>query len=85
VKYSYNYGVVDGSTGDSKAAWEEREGDTVRGEYSILEADGFIRTVTYTADDQHGFNAVVRRTKAKKLAPEPSVHRVSMSASRSPR
>ncbi|XP_011500314.1 PREDICTED: uncharacterized protein LOC105364149 [Ceratosolen solmsi marchali] len=71
VKYSYNYGVVDGNTGDSKAAWEERDGNTVRGEYSVLEADGSIRIVTYTADDLHGFNAVVRRIKPSRLASRP--------------
>ncbi|XP_057341370.1 cuticle protein 19-like [Microplitis mediator] len=60
--YSFNYGVADGHTGDSKSAWEERNGDAVRGEYSLAEADGSIRTVTYTADDKNGFNAVVTKT-----------------------
>ncbi|KAG8041984.1 hypothetical protein G9C98_007288 [Cotesia typhae] len=60
--YSFNYGVIDGYTGDSKSAWEERNGDTVRGEYSVVEADGSIRTVTYTADDKNGFNAVVTKS-----------------------
>ncbi|XP_011869525.1 PREDICTED: cuticle protein 8-like [Vollenhovia emeryi] len=62
-KYSFNYGVIDGYTGDSKSAWEERDGDTVRGEYSVVEADGTIRTVSYTADDRNGFNAVVTRSE----------------------
>ncbi|XP_015603954.1 cuticle protein 19 isoform X2 [Cephus cinctus] len=61
-KYSFNYGVIDGYTGDSKSAWEERDGDTVKGEYSVVEADGTIRTVSYTADDRNGFNAVVTRS-----------------------
>ncbi|XP_044019886.1 cuticle protein 19-like, partial [Aphidius gifuensis] len=65
-KYSFNYGVVDGYTGDSKAAWEERDGDTVKGEYSVVEEDGSIRTVTYTADDHHGFNAVITKTPPAK-------------------
>lgn len=60
--YSFNYGVTDGYTGDSKSAWEERNGDAVRGEYSVVEADGSIRTVTYTADDKNGFNAVVTKS-----------------------
>ncbi|KAG7189080.1 hypothetical protein KM043_008659 [Ampulex compressa] len=63
-KYSFNYGVIDGYTGDSKSAWEERDGDTVKGEYSVVEADGSIRTVTYTADDHNGFNAIVTRSEA---------------------
>lgn len=62
-KYSFNYGVIDGYTGDLKSAWEERDGDTVKGEYSVVEADGTIRTVSYTADDRNGFNAVVTRSE----------------------
>ncbi|XP_066586087.1 uncharacterized protein [Prorops nasuta] len=65
-KYSFNYGVLDGYTGDSKSAWEERDGDSVKGEYSVVEADGTIRTVTYTADDYNGFNAVVKRSELPK-------------------
>ncbi|XP_029166809.1 larval cuticle protein A1A-like [Nylanderia fulva] len=65
-KYSFNYGVVDGYTGDSKSAWEERDGDTVKGEYSVVEADGTIRTVSYTADDRNGFNAIVTRSEPPK-------------------
>lgn len=30
--YSYGYGVQDAKTGDLKTAWEEKEGDTVKGE-----------------------------------------------------
>ncbi|XP_011633518.1 cuticle protein 19-like, partial [Pogonomyrmex barbatus] len=67
-KYSFNYGVIDGYTGDSKSAWEERDGDTVKGEYSVVEADGTIRTVSYTADDHNGFNAVVTRSEPPKDA-----------------
>ncbi|XP_017882360.1 cuticle protein 19-like isoform X2 [Ceratina calcarata] len=69
-RYSFNYGVLDGYTGDSKSAWEERDGDTVKGEYSVVEADGAIRTVTYTADDHNGFNAVVTRNESPKNAQE---------------
>ncbi|XP_053989763.1 uncharacterized protein LOC128882199 isoform X1 [Hylaeus volcanicus] len=65
-RYSFNYGVLDGYTGDSKSAWEERDGDTVKGEYSVVEADGSIRTVTYTADHHNGFNAVVTRNEPPK-------------------
>ncbi|XP_043524855.1 cuticle protein 19-like isoform X2 [Frieseomelitta varia] len=67
-RYSFNYGVLDGYTGDSKSAWEERDGDTVKGEYSVVEADGSIRTVTYTADDHNGFNAVVTRNEPPRNA-----------------
>ncbi|XP_076243479.1 cuticle protein 19 [Calliopsis andreniformis] len=69
-RYSFNYGVLDGYTGDLKSAWEERDGDTVKGEYSIVEADGSIRRVTYTADDHNGFNAVVTRNEPLKNTEE---------------
>ncbi|ENN81502.1 uncharacterized protein LOC109546740 [Dendroctonus ponderosae] len=61
-KYSFKYGVNDFHTGDIKAQHEIRDGDRVQGEYSLVEPDGSIRTVEYTADKHTGFNAVVRRT-----------------------
>ncbi|XP_049840185.1 cuticle protein 19-like [Schistocerca gregaria] len=62
-KYSYKYGVNDLHTGDIKSAHEERDGDKVHGQYTLVEPDGAIRTVDYTADKHSGFNAVVRRTE----------------------
>lgn len=67
-KYEYSYSVSDGHTGDNKQQQELRDGDVVKGSYSLLEADGSIRTVEYTADDHNGFNAVVHNT-APKAAP----------------
>ncbi|KAH9643762.1 hypothetical protein HF086_010472 [Spodoptera exigua] len=61
-KYEYNYSVADGHSGDNKSQQESRDGDVVKGSYSFHEADGSIRTVEYTADDHHGFNAVVHNT-----------------------
>ncbi|XP_063379441.1 uncharacterized protein LOC134666220 [Cydia fagiglandana] len=61
-KYEYTYSVADGHTGDNKSQQETRDGDVVKGSYSFHEADGSIRTVEYTADDHHGFNAVVHNT-----------------------
>lgn len=29
---------------------EQREGDKISGSYSVVDSDGYIRTVTYTAD-----------------------------------
>lgn len=54
--------MQDGHTGDQKTQTEVRDGDVVKGSYSLVEPDGTIRTVTYTADDHNGFNAVVSRT-----------------------
>ncbi|XP_046393615.1 heterogeneous nuclear ribonucleoprotein A3 homolog 1-like [Ischnura elegans] len=60
-KYHYDYGVADGHTGDVKSQWEARDGDVVKGSYSLNEADGTIRRVDYVADGHNGFNAVVKR------------------------
>lgn len=60
-QYKYGYNVEDSISGDSKSQIEERDGDVVRGEYSLVDADGFKRTVQYTADPVNGFNAVVNR------------------------
>ncbi|EDW99979.2 uncharacterized protein Dyak_GE23206 [Drosophila yakuba] len=42
--YAFSYGVKDLHTGDVKSQWESRDGDGVKGHYSILEPDGSIRT-----------------------------------------
>jgi len=60
-QYSYSYSVDDAQTGDSKSAHETRDGDAVEGSYSLVEPDGAVRTVTYTADAVNGFNAKVER------------------------
>ncbi|XP_071455818.1 adult-specific cuticular protein ACP-20-like [Hetaerina americana] len=44
-----------------KNQWETRDGDVVKGAYSLHEADGTVRVVEYTADKHNGFNAVVKR------------------------
>ncbi|XP_057651048.1 cuticle protein 21-like [Diorhabda carinulata] len=59
--YEFNYAVEDPHTGDIKSQQETREGDVVKGSYSLVEADGSKRIVEYTADAHSGFNAVVHR------------------------
>ncbi|XP_065360824.1 uncharacterized protein LOC135954562 [Calliphora vicina] len=61
AKYQFDYGVKDLKTGDIKNQWESRDGDHVKGSYSLKEADGTTRLVEYTADDHNGFNAVVKK------------------------
>ncbi|XP_071650782.1 cuticular protein 3 [Temnothorax longispinosus] len=63
-QYSFAYDVQDAVTGDSKAQYETRNGDIVRGSYSLIEADGTRRIVEYTADPINGFNAIVSREPA---------------------
>ncbi|XP_030387367.1 adult-specific cuticular protein ACP-20 [Scaptodrosophila lebanonensis] len=60
-KYHFDYGVKDLHTGDQKSQWESRDGDKVKGSYSLKESDGTTRVVEYTADDHNGFNAVVKK------------------------
>lgn len=59
--YDFSYAVHDEHTGDIKNQQESRKGDVVHGSYSLIDSDGFQRTVEYTADDHNGFNAVVHR------------------------
>ncbi|XP_022121884.2 uncharacterized protein LOC110997841 [Pieris rapae] len=61
-KYEFEYAVSDDKTGDHKRHHEERDGHRVRGEYSLVEADGSLREVRYDADDFNGFNAVVSKS-----------------------
>ncbi|XP_019531392.3 cuticle protein 19 [Aedes albopictus] len=60
-KYKFEYGVKDFHTGDSKDQWEHRDGDVVKGQYTLHEADGTKRVVEYTSDKHHGFQAHVKR------------------------
>ncbi|XP_059052469.1 larval cuticle protein A3A-like [Achroia grisella] len=70
-KYTYEYKIEDPHTGDNKYQHETRDGDVVKGVYSLHEADGTIRIVEYTADKHNGFNAVVKREgHAKHIVPE---------------
>ncbi|TMW41405.1 hypothetical protein DOY81_013515 [Sarcophaga bullata] len=61
AKYEFDYGVKDLKTGDIKNQWEHRDGDHVKGSYSLKESDGTTRVVEYSADDHNGFNAVVKK------------------------
>ncbi|KAK3908857.1 Cuticle protein 19 [Frankliniella fusca] len=58
--YAFDYSVRDPSTGDTKSQWESRVDGVVRGMYSLLQPDGSLRSVSYTADNQNGFRAVVK-------------------------
>lgn len=62
AQYEFKYGVADAHTGDQKSQSEVRHGDVVKGQYSLVEPDGTLRVVDYTADPHNGFNAVVTRS-----------------------
>lgn len=65
--YHYAYGVDDPHTGNLQNHKESRDGDVVHGEYSLVEPDGSIRLVRYTADPKNGFQVLLR---SKLLAPK---------------
>lgn len=60
-QYAFGYDVQDAITGDNKNQFEVRNGDVVRGQYSLNDPDGTRRIVDYAADDASGFNAIVRK------------------------
>ena len=60
-RYEFAYEVRDPRSGDFKAHQESRDGDFVRGQYSLVEPDGSRRIVDYTSDSNSGFNANVRK------------------------
>ena len=66
--YAFAYQVQDQITGDSKSQEETRQGDFVKGRYSLVEPDGTRRIVDYTADPTNGFNAYVQKTEAAQQA-----------------
>uniref|UniRef100_A0AAG5D7R4 Uncharacterized protein n=1 Tax=Anopheles atroparvus TaxID=41427 RepID=A0AAG5D7R4_ANOAO len=57
-KYQFEYGVKDPLTGDHKSQWEMRDGDIVKGSYTLDEPDGTQRIVEYRVDDKNGFVAI---------------------------
>ncbi|KAG6463243.1 hypothetical protein O3G_MSEX013768 [Manduca sexta] len=61
-KYDFSYSVADPHTGDHKSQHESRDGDAVHGSYSLVQPDGSVRKVDYSADAHNGFNAVVHNS-----------------------
>ncbi|XP_075226798.1 cuticle protein 7-like [Lycorma delicatula] len=60
--YAFSYQVADPLTGDFKDQQEAKRGDVVEGSYSLVEPDGSVRRVDYTAAPGAGFNAVVSKS-----------------------
>ncbi|CAH0700088.1 unnamed protein product [Spodoptera exigua] len=74
-KYEFAYEVKDPHTGDHKSQHEARDGDVVKGVYSLHEPDGTVRIVEYHADKKTGFNANVKFIgHAKHIVPEHHSH-----------
>ncbi|XP_061709483.1 uncharacterized protein LOC133519494 [Cydia pomonella] len=61
-KYEFKYEVEDKHTGDHKTQHEHRDGDAVKGFYSLHEPDGSVRDVHYESDKKTGFHAEVKHS-----------------------
>jgi hypothetical protein len=61
IVYHFMYKVNNPETNDYKIHEEARQGDNVKGHYSLIDPDGHLRTVNYTADKDNGFVAKVER------------------------
>ncbi|XP_055534218.1 putative mediator of RNA polymerase II transcription subunit 26 isoform X1 [Wyeomyia smithii] len=59
--YQFGFDVKDDEYTNYQNRKEQREGNVIKGSYSVVDSDGFIRTVTYTADPKEGFRAEVSR------------------------
>ena len=70
--YEFQYSVHDEHSADVKQQQEARVGDAVHGSYSLVQPDGVHRIVEYSADKEHGFNAVVRYEGHPVAAPAPA-------------
>jgi hypothetical protein len=68
--YQYRYEVHDSHTGDIKRQQETASKEGVKGQYSLIDSDGFRRVVEYTADAKNGFQANVRREPTHYRIPE---------------
>ncbi|XP_050557648.1 cuticle protein 19-like [Spodoptera frugiperda] len=61
-KFEFGYKVDDDHTGDHKSQHEHRDGDVVKGHYSLHEPDGSVRDVHYHGDHHSGFHADVKHS-----------------------
>ncbi|XP_055382580.1 alpha-protein kinase 1 isoform X1 [Condylostylus longicornis] len=59
--YQFGFDVKDDEFTNYQNRKEVRDGNVITGSYSVVDSDGFIRTVKYTADPKEGFKAEVIR------------------------
>ena len=72
ANYDFKYEVHDEHTGDIKRQSETASNGAVKGQYSLIDSDGYRRVVEYTADDHHGFQATVKREPTHIKIPQPA-------------
>ncbi|CAG7734183.1 unnamed protein product [Allacma fusca] len=73
-QYNFSFDVKDDDLTNYQNRQEERDGGVIKGSYSVVDPDGYVRTVTYTADPKNGFQAKVVRepTDVKVKFPVPT-------------
>lgn len=74
--YNFAYAIRDQTTGDVKSQQEVRRGDQVKGQYTMMDSDGYQRIVDYRADDKNGFDAEVRREPISAAFVAPQLPRI---------
>ncbi|BES93219.1 Insect cuticle protein [Nesidiocoris tenuis] len=60
-QYQFGFDINDDEFTNYQQRKEQRDGDKISGSYSVVDSDGYIRTVKYTADPLEGFKADVVR------------------------
>jgi len=73
-QYNFSFDVKDDELTNYQNRQEERDNGVIKGSYSVVDPDGYVRTVTYTADSKNGFQAKVTRepTDVKVKFPVPT-------------
>ncbi|VEN57701.1 unnamed protein product, partial [Callosobruchus maculatus] len=59
--YQFGFDVQDDHYTNYQNRKEQSDGKKITGSYSVVDSDGFLRTVQYTADPKEGFKAEVTR------------------------
>ncbi|GAB0090467.1 activating signal cointegrator 1 complex subunit 2 homolog [Sergentomyia squamirostris] len=72
--YQFGFDVKDDEYTNYQNRKEIRDGGVIKGSYSVVDSDGFIRTVTYTADPKEGFKAEVVREPTDIVVKTPAPH-----------
>merc|ERR1711953_1450725 len=71
--FAYQYGGVDSQGLESSKVENQGEDGVVREEYRVQLPDGRTQIVSYTADEEHGYQAEVRyEGEARPEVPEPN-------------
>lgn len=55
AQYQFSFDISDDESTNYHNRKEQRDGEKISGSYSVVDSDGFIRTVTYTADPEEVF------------------------------